>query len=93
MASLSARAAWEPTLSVLQRFGIASNALSRYLRLVFPSTMPAMFTTPPRVTHAPVPNAGSATLPVLQTSNPASARVTDAVATAQIAMAPATHNL
>ena len=87
VASLSARAASEPTLSVFQRFGIASNALSRYLQLVFPSSMPATLTTPPRVTHAPVPNASRATQSTLLAGIPAAVRLPDLTARANISAA------
>lgn len=87
VASLSARAAAEPTLSVFQRFSIASNALSRYLQLVFLPSMPATLTTPPHVTHAPVPNASQATQSALLAGIPAVLRLPDLIARSQVSAA------
>jgi hypothetical protein len=87
LASVSARAAAEPTLSVLQRFGIASNALARYLQLVFVPTLPTTLTVPAHVTHAPVANAARASLATLLAGIPAAARLPDATVRANIAAA------
>lgn len=80
VASVGARAPEEPTMSVFQRFGIASNALSRYLQLVFKPTVPAALTPPPRLVRTPVANVFSASQATLLAGIPAAERWPDSVA-------------
>lgn len=85
VASVGARAPGEPTTSVFQRFGVASNAVSRYLQLVFGPTMPATLTPPPRLGRPPVADAARASQAALLAGIPAAERWPDAVARANLA--------
>ncbi|MGV9531468.1 peptidoglycan-binding domain-containing protein [Streptomyces cellulosae] len=87
VASIGARAPGESTTSVFQRFGVASNALSRYLQLVFKPTVPAALNPPPRLVRTPVANAFSASKATLLAGIPAAERWPETVAAAHISAA------
>ncbi|MFE3909524.1 peptidoglycan-binding protein [Streptomyces sp. NPDC059130] len=84
VASIGARAPGEPTTSVFQRFGVASNALSRYLQLVFKPTVPSTFVPPPRLIRTPVAHASSASKATLLAGISAAERWPDTVAASNI---------